>query len=241
MFNKRYGLILSIDVSTIVEAQKIAELSLRFDEIVGYKVGFTLGLRYGLSLVVEALKKINPLSVIYDHQKAGSDIPQMGMPFAQTCKDGGVDGVIFFPQAGPKTLEAFVEGALSTGLIPIIGGVMTHQAYLESEGGFIADKSIEKIYKMGIELGVSNFVLPGTKPDIIRKIAQGVLSKKPMTLMMPGFGTQGGSIKEAFEAASGHQVFPIVGSAIYKASCPYTAALEIVNELKTTAGKYLAD
>ncbi|MBF0473148.1 MAG: hypothetical protein HQK93_05375, partial [Nitrospirae bacterium] len=156
-----------------------------------------------------------------------------------TCRDGGVDAVIFFPQAGPKTLTAFVDGAFKSNLTPIIGGVMTHQAYLESEGGFVADKSVDIIYKMGIELGVRNFVLPGTKPDIIKKIALGVLSSStPTTLMMPGFGTQGGSIKEAFAAASGHNVFPIVGSAIYKSSSPQSAALEIIDELKSAAGNY---
>jgi orotidine-5'-phosphate decarboxylase len=240
MFNRRYGLILSLDVSTIIEAENIARLSLKVDEIVGFKIGFTLWLRHGLTKVTQSLKNINPLPVIYDHQKAGSDIPQMGRVFAETCKDGGVDAVIFFPQAGPKTLIAFVEGAFNTNMIPIIGGVMTHQAYLKSEGGFIADESVEKIYQMGIELGVKNFVLPGTKPDIINKIAQGVLggSLKPLTLMMPGFGTQGGSIKEAFEAAAGHYVFPIVGSAIYKASSPEAVALEMAQELKKVAGIY---
>lgn len=242
MFNKRYGLILSLDVSTIKEAEDIARLSLKFEDIAGYKIGFTLGLRHGLAKVVQALKNINPLPIIYDHQKAGSDIPQMGITFAETCKDGGVDAVIFFPQAGPKTLAAFVEGAFNTGLIPIIGGVMTHQAYLSSEGGFIADNSIDRIYQMGIDLGVKNFVLPGTKPDIIKNIAQGVLSRhKPLTLMMPGFGTQGGSIAEAVESSTGHNVFPIVGSAIYKAPKPEKAANVMVEELKRVAGTNLLD
>lgn len=138
-FHKDYGIILACDVSSIAEAESLAKLSVGINEVVGYKIGFTLGLRYGLRQVTEALKKINPLPVIYDHQKAGTDIPQMGEPFARCCKEGGVDGIIIFAQAGPNTLDAFVSAILQNDMKPIVGGVMTHRGYLVSDGGFIVD------------------------------------------------------------------------------------------------------
>ena len=68
------------------------------DGVGAYKVGFELGLGYGLPRVVELTRKYNGKPIIYDHQKAGTDIPDTGKNFARTMKNAGVDAVIFFPQ-----------------------------------------------------------------------------------------------------------------------------------------------
>ena len=179
------GIIIAADVATIEECQRLAELGNQAPEIVAIKVGFSLALRYGLPLVVKSVREVSSLPLIYDHQKAATDIPAMGRSFAQICRYAGVEGVIFFPQAGPKTLEAFVSAAFESQLTPAVGLVMTHPAYLQSEGGFIADKAPEVICQLAIDLGVRAFVLPGTKPEIVKKFADGPLSAiKPVTIMM---------------------------------------------------------
>jgi orotidine-5'-phosphate decarboxylase len=227
------GIIIAADVSTLEDLRKLAELGAQVAEVVAIKVGFSLALRHGLPSVVSLVNETCDLPVIYDHQKAGTDIPGMGMPFAEICRDAGVKGVIFFPQAGPKTLENFVLAAFDFGLEPILGLVMTHSAYLCSEGGFIADEAPEKICKLAIKLGVNSFVLPGTKPDIISTFAQGLLAAiRPTRIMMPGIGSQGGSISVALEAARGHYAFPIIGSAIYKATDPKATLLEFASEMR---------
>ncbi len=103
---------MAADVPTLDDLRRLAQTCAEHPEVVGVKVGFMLGLIYGLPAVVEAVKAVSNLPVIYDHQKAGTDIPQMGKPFARVCRDAGVAGVIFFPQAGPKTLEGFVTDCL---------------------------------------------------------------------------------------------------------------------------------
>ena len=233
MFHKDCGIILACDVSSIEEAESLAKLSIGIDEVVGYKIGFTLGLRYGLRQVTEALKKINPLPVIYDHQKAGTDIPQMGEPFARCCQEGGVDGVIIFPQAGPNTLDAFVSAIFQHEMTPIVGGVMTHKGYLVSDGGFIVDEAPERIYRMALEKGVNQFVLPGNKPNLIRKYAD-VLNKKPgVSVMMPGIGSQGGELNTAFYACKGLKPYAIIGSAIYKAQNPRISLEAFISSLSS--------
>lgn len=235
MFHKDCGIIFACDVSSIAEAESLAKFSVGIDEVVGYKIGFTLGLRYGLRRVTEALKKVNPLPVIYDHQKAGTDIPQMGGPFALCCKEGGVDGVIIFSQAGPNTLDAFVSEILQHGMTPIVGGVMTHRGYLVSDGGFIVDEAPERIYRMALEKGVRHFVLPGNKPDLIQKYAD-ILNKKPgISVMMPGIGSQGGELKTAFSACRGLKPYAIIGSGIYKSKNPP----EALHAFITSMNKYL--
>ena len=235
MFNKDFGIILACDVSTLREAKSLAELSLKFEEIVGFKIGFSLALHFGLQQVTESLKRINPLPVIYDHQKAGTDIPQMGDLFARCCKDGGVDGVIVFSQAGPNTLEAFVSAVQQHGLTAIVGGVMTHKGYLASDGGYILDEAPGRIYRTALELGVDHFVLPGNKVELIRKYAEILNKKDNVSVMMPGIGSQGGDLENAFAGCFGLKPYAIIVSAIYSAPNPHSALETFVSALNRYA------
>lgn len=228
------GIIIAADVPTIDDLRRLAELGCQVPGVVAIKVGFSLALRYGLPSLVNAVKGICSLPIIYDHQKAATDIPAMGERFAQVCHEAQVQGVILFPQAGPKTLEAFVTAAFQWRLTPIVGLVMTHPAYLESEGGFICDGAPDAMCKIALSLGVRSFVLPGTKSDIIRRFGDGMLAPvRPVTLMMPGIGSQGGSIARAVEASKGHHPFAIIGSAIYKAPDPKAALEQFAVEMRT--------
>jgi len=233
LFKAKCGIILAADVPSLEDLRKLAELSLVTPEVVGVKVGFTLALRFGLPAIVKFVNDINMLPVIYDHQKAATDIPAMGKPFAETCRDAGVKGVIFFPHAGPKTLEAFVSAGFDCGLETFLGLSMTHPQYHLGDGGFIVNDAPDKICKIGIDLGVRSFVLPGNKPDLIKKFAQGpLISIQPTTIIMPGIGSQGGSISTATEATKGHHPFFIIGSAIYRAPDPEASLLQFVSEMR---------
>ena len=83
-----------------------------------------------------------------------------------------------------------------------------------------------------IELGVKDFVLPGTKPEIVKRFAGGSLSSlKDASIMMPGIGSQGGSLNIAFRAALPHRRFAIIGSAIYAAKEPRSALENFIQEI----------
>jgi orotidine-5'-phosphate decarboxylase len=233
LFQAERGMILAADVADASELRRLADLAAPIPEVVAVKVGFSLALRYGLAPVVKALNDVSQLAVIYDHQKAATDIPEMGKPFAVVCRDSGVDAVIFFPHSGPRTLEAFVSAAVDQRLTPIVGLIMTHPAYLQSEGGFICDDAPGRICELAIQMGVRDFVLPGTKTDLVAAFASGPLSTvAPVRIMMPGIGTQGGSISAAFSAASPHHRFAIVGSTIYKAPDPQAAMRSLATEVR---------
>jgi orotidine-5'-phosphate decarboxylase len=226
------GIILAADMDGLKELRRVLSDVSVIPEIAAIKLGFSLALRAGLSVVVNTVREISPLPIIYDHQKAGTDIPQMGRPFAVLCRDAGVIGVIFFPQAGPKTFEAFVSGAIDENLIPIVGLVMSHPAYLQSEGGYIVDDAPKRMAEKALQLGVTNFVLPGTKPKVVREFARGLLINTQVTIMMPGIGSQGGSLQEACTACTPHRSYPIIGSAIYGAENPLNAAMSFAEQLK---------
>lgn len=99
----------------------------------------------------------------------------------------------------------------------IVGGIMTHPKFLVSEGGYIADEAVEKIYRLACHWGVTNFVVPGTKLHWVKKVREILveeLGDGNFVLWAPGFITQGGDISECGQVA-GAFWHGIVGGGIY--------------------------
>lgn len=213
----------SIIVSADIETNKLSDLvkkTRRVEGIGGYKIGFELVLAEGFQRVVESIRNYSDLPIIYDHQKAGNDVPQMGEKFAQVCKTGGVDAIILLPFTSPETQRAWTQACQDAGLTVLVGGHMTHPKFLHKEGGYIADDAPERIYALAAEMGVSDFVVPGNKVEHVstyRNLLEKLLGPGNFTLYSPGFITQGGEISE-FAKVAGNRWHAIVGSAIYKAS-----------------------
>lgn len=226
------SVIIACDVSLELY-EKIVKETKDIEGIGGYKIGFMLGLNYGLPKIVELTRKWTEKPIIYDHQKAGTDLPHTGKGFARVCKKAGIDAVIFFPQAGPETEKAWIEAAKEEGLGVIVGGSMTHPKYKRSEGGYIADEAVLEIYLLAAELGVNDFVVPGNKPEEI-KIIKELLEKRGLknpVFYAPGFIAQGGEISEATKIA-GNNWHAIVGRGIYQAEDIKSAALEYTSKLR---------
>lgn len=219
------------DVETLEQFEELVKQTADVEGIGAYKIGFELGLNFGLPKVVETARKYTDKPIIYDHQKAGTDIPDTGKNFARTMKKAGVDSVIFFPQAGPETERGWIYHALDNGLNVIVGGRMTHQAYAESEGGFITDKGALEMYKIAARTGINNFVVPGNKPEIIRQIQDTVEAEGVAPVFYaPGFVAQGGKLSETAKVA-GYRFHGIVGRGIYQAKDMHAAALEHCSQI----------
>lgn len=199
--------------------QKTASLSC----ISSYKVGFALGLSAGLPRVVETARKWTDKPLIYDHQKAGTDIPATGKVFARTLKQAGIDAAILFPQAGPITHKAWIEALREEGLGVIVGGWMSHPGYTEKDGGYLRDEGILDIYRDAADAGVEDFVGPGNQPDVVAMLRAMLVERGVTpTFHMPGLLTQGGDILSATEAA-GSRWQAIIGRAITQADDPVAA------------------
>jgi orotidine-5'-phosphate decarboxylase len=214
------------------EFMALLDATADLDGIGAYKLGAALGLSVGLPTVVKAVRDKCAKPVIYDHQKAGTDIPDTAKFFMQTLFESGIDAVILFPHAGPATQRAWVSAGDEAGLEVIVGGLMTHDSYLASEGGYIRDDAPSAIYENASSSGVSNFVVPGNKPDAIRAIKD-LVSKHCRTPIFyaPGFVTQGGQITDAARAA-GSRWHAIVGRAILEAPDMRDAALSLCSHLQ---------
>lgn len=227
----------SVIVAADVEANKFPELikgTCLVQGVGGYKIGFELGLEKGLPWVVETVREQTGLPVIYDHQKAGNDIPETGSNFARVCRKSGVNAVILFPFTSPATELRWIKESQDVGLTVLVGGHMTHEKFLHSEDGFIADDAPEKIYTLAAENGVRNFVVPGNKVEHVEKyrsLLERILGKGNFVLYAPGFITQKGEISE-FAKVAGDRWHAIVGSAIYRATDIKAAAEQVTSQIK---------
>jgi orotidine-5'-phosphate decarboxylase len=231
LFTLNHGVILSCDVGSLDELKMLTDVTSQVEGIVGYKIGFILGLTCGLSNVVKGVSNYTDSPLIYDHQKAGTDIPQMGAEFAKIMSMTGIPAAIIFPQAGPATEKEFIKALLDNEVVPIVGGHMTHPQYLARDGGFIKDDAPERIYEIGAENGAEYFVVPGNNPSAIENYSN-LLSRfivEPK-FCMPGIGRQGGDIVTAFQATRGNPAYAIIGSAIYMAKDMKEAAKRFCEE-----------
>lgn len=230
--------IIGIDRSIIpacdVDKEKYEEIIRETHDIPqvgGYKISATLGLSVGLPTIVDIARQYTNKALIYDHQKAGTDIPDTGKAFMAILKDCGIDAVILFPLSGPATQTAWIQSAQQIKLPVIVGGYMTHERFVVSEGGYIDDTAIEKMYSNAAFHGVTDYVVPGNKPEVIQKIRSLLaLNKIDSIFYAPGFISQGGSISEAARVA-GPRWHAIIGRAIYEAKDLRKAALSLIMNL----------
>lgn len=218
----------SCDVDSLEKLNKLVRETCSVKGIGAYKIGFELVIPFGMDKIVKTIRKYTKLPIIYDHQKAGTDIPEMGSKFMKACKLA--DAVILFPQAGPETEAAWIKSAQQAKMNVIIGGEMTHRAYLKSAGGFLDDSAPKRMYEIATSMGVVDFVIPGNKPEKAMEYVNLIKTKiKNPVFYSPGLVTQGGSISDlAGKLDSWHA---IIGRAIYEAKNMKKAAKEFTSQL----------
>ncbi|MEK6869247.1 MAG: orotidine 5'-phosphate decarboxylase / HUMPS family protein [Nanoarchaeota archaeon] len=225
------SIIPSCDVSDLTKLKNLVKETCSVKGIGAYKIGLELCIPYGICRVVDVIRKQTDLPIIYDHQKAATDIPELGEKFAKAVK--GADAVILFPFTGPETEKEWIKACKMEKLGVIVGGEMTHKGFLESEGGFINEKETFAIYEIAADQKINDFVVPGNKPEKIKLYkafleARGV---KPI-FYSPGLIAQGGNITESAKAA-GERWHAIVGRGLYNAKNINKTAKELVRNLNS--------
>ncbi len=234
LFKGRHGIIPACDVAELTVLEELVRETSDLEFVQGYKIGILTVLPNGLVAAVQAIRKYSELPVIYDHQKFGTDIPEIcGGQILKTVKDTGVDGLIIFPQAGIETLKATVSTCLRVGLTPLVGGEMTHKGYLTGEGGYIEDGAPARIYADAAKCGVEYYVVPGTRVEAMTRY-KGLLERsvKAPKFLFPGVGSgQGGDVRRAFDAVKPHSGYAIVGRGIYASPDKRTSAMNLWKEV----------
>lgn len=226
----RHGIVCACDVDDLDAAARLLEAIDPVEGLVGYKLGSLLTLRHGLGPVVRAFRKVTAKTLLYDHQKAGLDIPSMAAEYVAACRDAGVDALVLFPLGGPTALDAFVGKTLEAGLVPIVGGALPLGDYLASGGGYVAGSALGRITERALALGARDFIVPATDLGAIRAQGRRLRAAGPVRLFLPGIGPLGGEIARAFGAAPGCMTYAIIGRAVYAAPDPADAARRLADD-----------
>lgn len=223
-------IVVACDVQGFEELDRLLEATAELDEVLGFKLGAISGLGMSLASAVKAVRARTSKLIVYDHQKAGNDIPEIMSRLVSLTAECGVDGFIAFPFAGPDVLVSIVETCRESGILPIVGGHMTHSSFLADQGGFIPRMSALQIYEFAVNLGVRDFVLPANQPEVARSYALRIREKvKTAKFWCPGIGRQGGSATQIAQALGGGTIMAIVGSSLYLAEDPRKVARELVS------------
>lgn len=227
----------SVIVAVDQEAARLSEIvrsTCLVEGIGGYKIGFEIGLEVGLPQAMARIREESLLPVIYDHQKAATDIPPTGKNFARVLKKAGIQATIIFPLSGPVTQDAWTKSLQDANIQVLVGGHMTHEQFLVRQGGYIDDSAPMRIFSDAIKAGVRDFVLPGNQPKIAGSYYRFIkmeLGKEPFRVYAPGFISQGGEISE-FAQKVGDQWHAIVGSAIYQAVDMRAVAEQVTSQIR---------
>ncbi len=227
----RYGVIPALDIEDFDDALRVVEATTDVEGVVGYKLGLTSVLHFGLFESIRRVRDVTPLPVIYDHQKAGLDVPSMAPKLTKLVADAGADAVILFPVAGPTAVAKFVGSSIDSGLTPLVGGELPVDDYTVSGGGFVSDDALARIIELAASHGATNFIVPAHSVEHVRVLSEQarVVAKDP-AIFLPGIGDLGGSIPKAFDAAGRVRAYAIVGRAIYTAKNPADAARRLADE-----------
>lgn len=188
-----------------------------------YKLGFTV-LPNGLLAYVETARRYTEKPLIYDHQKAATDVPDTGSNFAASMRDCGIDAAILFPRDDDfATQYRWTRELQDNGIGVIVGGELTSR---------LPTPATDRIYQYAVGQDVTNFVVPGNKPGRVehyRQMMERSFKIEP-TFFAPGFVAQGGKISDAGQAA-GERWHAIVGRAITRAEDYQRAVEELASQL----------
>jgi len=210
-------IILALDVLNMTEALRIVESV--SDYLNTIKIGYPLVLSEGLQSITAIKEEFN-CSIIADFKVA--DIPATNQKIADVTFEAGTDAIIVHGFVGDDSALACMNSAEKYGKDVFLLTEMSHPG-----ASMFLQQHAEDIAKMGVDLGITNFVGPSTKLDRLEKI-RSVIGKDSF-LISPGVGTQGGDPKDTLKFADAL----IVGRSIYLSEDPKKAVEDIISSIKS--------
>lgn len=235
-FTGKLGIVPALDIESHERLEAVVKATSGIEGIAGYKLGLTSVLQFGLKEAVRRLQALTDLPILYDHQKAGPDMPDMAKKYTAMCAEAGVDGLILFPVAGPTAVDGFVGEAIAAGLAPVVGGEIPVPDYGVSGGGYMLDDALDRILARSVERGADHFVLPAHDTAKIKRWSNWICGhvKEPV-VFLTGFGSLGGTIEDAFGASQTcARRFAIVGRLITESADPAGAAAKLYEKMQAT-------
>jgi len=214
--NVKNNIILAMDLMDLKEAEKVCESINKYIDTI--KIGYPLTLAEGLETIKFFKDNFN-YKVICDYKIA--DIPATNEKIANITFDKGADAVICHGFVGEDSVKACQDSAENHSKEIFLLTEMSHPGATR----FI-QKDADEIARMGVEMGIKNYVAPSTRINRLSEIRD--IVGKDAFIISPGVGTQGGDPKETLKYSSAL----IIGRSIYNAENPEKATKDIIDTIK---------
>ena len=210
------NIILAMDLMDLKEAEIVCESINEYIDTI--KIGYPLTLAEGLS-TIGFFKDNFDYKVICDYKVA--DIPATNEKIANQTFDAGADAIICHGFVGPDSVDACKISAEEHGKDVFLLTEMSHPGAVK-----FLQKDADEIARMGVEMGITNYVAPSTRLDRLSEIRD--IVGKDSFIISPGVGTQGGDPKETLRFSNAL----IIGRSIYNAEDPEKATKDIVGSIQ---------
>ena len=212
--NIKNNLILALDVTNKAKAIEICEKVSTYINTI--KIGYPLTLAEGLEIIKIIKDKFNT-NIICDYKVA--DIDATNSKICDLTFEAGADAIICHGFVGSDSVQACLDSANKHQKEIFLLTEMSHPG-----AKMFLQKDAEKIAKMGVDMGITNYVAPATRLDRLSKIRD--IVGDDACIISPGVGKQGGDAKKTLEFASAI----IVGRSIYESDNPALACEKILKD-----------
>lgn len=226
----------SISVACNVPADGIAYIVERTHDIPGvdsYVIGGTRTTCGDLPRVVDIIRNMDETKkIIYDHQKAGTCDPEIGIGFAIDVKKSGVDSVVLFPLGDPDAQKQWIQAAADENLEVVVGPDVNIRRPL----GKVA---LSQVLHQAANLGVRNFWLRYDTLSRVQLHAELVdlyVDNGEFSLYITRAIDDEGHIKN-MDRLENYNVHYVIGRAIFAANDIRESAKEITNQLLSVVSK----
>ncbi|WP_296854930.1 orotidine-5'-phosphate decarboxylase [uncultured Methanobrevibacter sp.] len=214
--NIKNNIILAMDLMDLKEAEKVCESINEYIDTI--KIGYPLTLAEGLSTIGFFKEKFD-YKVICDYKVA--DIPATNEKIANQTFDAGADAIICHGFVGSDSVDACKTSAEDHGGEIFLLTEMSHPGAIK-----FLQPNADEIARMGVEMGITNYVAPSTRPERLSEIRD--IVGKDAFMISPGVGTQGGDPRETLKYSNAL----IIGRSIYNAEDPEKATKDIVDSIQ---------
>lgn len=212
--NIKNNLILALDVTNKDKAFEICKQVKPYINTI--KIGYPLTLAEGLK-IIKIIKDEFNANIICDYKVA--DIDATNSKICDLTFDAGADAIICHGFVGSDSVRACLDSANDHGKEIFLLTEMSHPG-----AKMFLQKDAEAIAKMGVDMGITNYVAPATRLDRLSKIRD--IAGDDACIISPGVGKQGGDAKKTLEFASAI----IVGRSIYESDNPALACEKIIKD-----------
>lgn len=167
--------------------------------------------------IIKIIKDEFDANIICDYKVA--DIDATNSKICDLTFDAGADAIICHGFVGSDSVQACLDSANKHEKEIFLLTEMSHPG-----AKLFLQKDAEAIAKMGVDMGITNYVAPATRLDRLSEIRNIVGSDA--CIISPGVGKQGGDAKKTLEFASAI----IVGRSIYESDKPALACEKIIKD-----------